>query len=165
MKANCRRRRHSRRTAAQQITYSDPSPLAQWQNNNSRESCLAAKAASPPNALVLHPDARDGDDGQAAHRVRDILVGCPGLANGVTSSPTASARSNCSTAAAPKAAPKRCCAHAASRLLRSSSLCAAGSRRRPPSTSSPVGATTRLHGCVSRTRDGGCWKRRGDERS
>jgi hypothetical protein len=61
MKANCRRRRHSRHTVVQ-ITYSDLFPLAQWQSNSSHDSCLAAKAASPPNALVLHPGARDGDD-------------------------------------------------------------------------------------------------------
>src|SRR5262245_9399331 len=66
MKANCRRRRHSRRTAAQQVTYSAPFPLAQWQRNSSHDSCLAAKAAPPPNPLVLHPGAHDGDDGRAA---------------------------------------------------------------------------------------------------
>src|SRR5262247_487282 len=48
-----------------QVTYSAPFPLAQWQRNSSRDSCLASKAASPPNAPV-QPDARNGDDGRMA---------------------------------------------------------------------------------------------------
>src|SRR5262245_24378761 len=68
MKASCLRRRHSRRTAAQHFTYSDPFPLAQWQRNSSRDSWLVSKAAAPPPTplVVLHPGARDGDDGRGA---------------------------------------------------------------------------------------------------
>jgi hypothetical protein len=44
MKANCRRRRHSRHTVAQ-VTYSDLFLLAQWQSNSCHESWLAAQAA------------------------------------------------------------------------------------------------------------------------
>src|SRR5262245_63987194 len=59
MKASCLRRRHSRRTAAQHVTYSDPFPLAQWQRPSSRDSCLVAKPVPPPTA-ALHPGARGG---------------------------------------------------------------------------------------------------------
>src|SRR5262245_48586889 len=58
MKANCLRRRHSRRTDTH-FTYSDPFPLAQWQRNSSRDSCLVAKPVPPPTA-ALHPGARGG---------------------------------------------------------------------------------------------------------
>jgi hypothetical protein len=56
MKANCRRRRHSRHTVAQ-VTYSDLFLLAQWQSNSSHDSCVAAKAAT---SARLHLGA-DGD--------------------------------------------------------------------------------------------------------
>src|SRR5262245_49489127 len=52
-------RRHSRRTAAQHVTYSDLFPLAHWQSNSSRDSCLVAKPVPPPTA-ALHPGARGG---------------------------------------------------------------------------------------------------------
>jgi hypothetical protein len=68
MKANCLRRRHSRRTDTH-VTYWDPFPLAQWQRNSSRDSRLVAKPAPPTGALVLHPGAGDGDDGRAATMV------------------------------------------------------------------------------------------------
>jgi hypothetical protein len=43
--------------------YSALFPLAQWQRNSFRDSCLVSKpAACPPTPLVLHPDARDGDE-------------------------------------------------------------------------------------------------------
>ena len=54
MKANCRRPRHSRRTAAQ-VTYSDPFPLAQLQSNSFRNSYLVAKPVFAPTAPALPP--------------------------------------------------------------------------------------------------------------
>jgi len=68
MKANCLRRKHSRRTDTH-ITYWDRFPLAQWQRNSSRDSRLVAKPAPPTGALVLHPGAGDGDDRRAATMV------------------------------------------------------------------------------------------------
>jgi hypothetical protein len=65
MKANCLRRRHSRRTDTH-VTYWDPFPLAQWQRNSSRDSRLVAKPAPPTGALVLHPGAENGDERRAA---------------------------------------------------------------------------------------------------
>jgi hypothetical protein len=63
MKANCLRWKHSRRTAAQHVTYLAPFPRAQWQRNNSRDSFLVSiPAARPPTPLGLHPGERDGDD-------------------------------------------------------------------------------------------------------
>jgi hypothetical protein len=59
------RRRHSRRTAAQHVTYSAPFPLGPWQRNSSRDLRPVAKHAPPPTAL-LHPGARDGHDRRAA---------------------------------------------------------------------------------------------------
>jgi len=56
MKANCRRRRHSRRTVAH-ATSSDLFLLAQWQSNSSHESWLVAQAAK---AARLHLGA-DGE--------------------------------------------------------------------------------------------------------
>jgi hypothetical protein len=56
MKANCRRRRHSRHTVAQ-VTYSDLFLLAQWQSSSCHESWLAAQAAK---SARLHRGA-DGD--------------------------------------------------------------------------------------------------------
>src|SRR5262245_46935608 len=66
MKASCLRRRHSRRTAAPDVTYSGPFPPAQWQRNSFRDLYLVAKPAPPATPLVLHPGGRDGDDGRAA---------------------------------------------------------------------------------------------------
>src|SRR5262249_28978617 len=103
MKANCLRRRHSQRTVAQHITYSDFFLLAQWQRRSSRDFCPVAKPAFPATRLVVRPDAEDGDDRRAAHSFRDNLFRCPALANpraGVTSSPSRPlgyGRSNCST--------------------------------------------------------------------
>ena len=63
MKASCHRQRHSRRTAAQHVTFSDPFPLAQWQGNSSRNSSLVARTALPhtalPHALAPMKNARD----------------------------------------------------------------------------------------------------------
>jgi hypothetical protein len=61
MKANCRRRRHSRHTVAH-VTYSDLFLLAQWQSNSSHDSCLAVKAAASPPMR----GGAVGDDGRAA---------------------------------------------------------------------------------------------------
>jgi hypothetical protein len=63
MKANCLRRMHSRRTAAQHVTYLAPFPLAQWQRNSSRDACLIARRGI---TRMLYPGAGDGDDGRAA---------------------------------------------------------------------------------------------------
>jgi ethanolamine ammonia-lyase small subunit len=75
MKANCLRPRHSARTATQ-VTYSDLSPLAQWQSNSSHESWLAAQAAT---SARLHLGADGGKIATKSCAKSSALVECPWL--------------------------------------------------------------------------------------
>src|SRR5262245_46617143 len=73
MKANCRRRRHSRRTVAH-IAYTDLFLLAQWQSNSSHESWLAAQAATPARPHLGadgDPDAHADPQARRPSRRRD----------------------------------------------------------------------------------------------
>src|SRR5262245_47517255 len=76
MRANCRRRRLSQRTAAHLTDgYSDPFPFARWQRRNSSATCLVAKPAPPPMRPVLHPGGV-GDDAVSPLILKCAPIGC-----------------------------------------------------------------------------------------